>query len=80
MPSVGLVAVVLVGGSLAAGAANALNCYIDRDIDEVMRRTLAPPAADPHRVAPAALVFGLMLAAVSDRADGGSSRTGWPPG
>ena len=39
VPRLGLIAVVLVGGSLAAGAANALNCYIDRDIDQVMRRT-----------------------------------------
>ena len=35
VPDLGLVAVVLVGGALAAGAANALNCYIDRDIDQV---------------------------------------------
>src|SRR5258706_12992205 len=39
VPNLGLVAAVLLGGSLAAGAANALNCYIDRDIDEVMQRT-----------------------------------------
>src|SRR5918994_1266546 len=36
-PDLGLVAVVLVGGALAAGAASALNCYIDRDIDQLMR-------------------------------------------
>src|SRR5215468_11270933 len=39
----GLTLVVLVGGALAAGAANALNCYIDRDIDQVMRRTSRRP-------------------------------------
>ena len=65
VPSLGLVAVVLVGGSLAAGAANALNCYIDRDIDEVMRRTSRRPLP-AHTVAPrSALVFGLVLAVVS---------------
>jgi protoheme IX farnesyltransferase len=65
VPSLGLIAVVLVGGSLAAGAANALNCYIDRDIDEIMRRTSRRPLP-AHTVSPrSALVFGLVLAAVS---------------
>src|SRR5690606_18541856 len=43
VPHLGLVAAVLAGGSLAAGAANALNCYLDRDIDEIMRRTARRP-------------------------------------
>jgi heme o synthase len=65
LPELWLVAVVLVGGSLAAGAANALNCYIDRDIDQVMRRTRRRPLP-AHRVSPrSALVFGLVLAVVS---------------
>jgi protoheme IX farnesyltransferase len=65
LPSLWLVAVVLVGGSLAAGAANALNCYIDRDIDQLMRRTKRRPLPS-HTVAPhSALVFGLVLAVVS---------------
>ena len=65
VPSLWLVAVVLVGGSLAAGAANALNCYIDRDIDQVMRRTSRRPLP-AHTVSPrSALVFGLGLAVVS---------------
>src|SRR4029079_18339385 len=46
-PSLWLVAVVLVGGSLAAGAASALNCYIDRDIDQLMRRAKGRPPAPP---------------------------------
>jgi protoheme IX farnesyltransferase len=65
LPNLWLVLVVLVGGSLAAGAANALNCYIDRDIDQVMKRTSRRPLAT-HTVSPrSALVFGLTLAAVS---------------
>jgi protoheme IX farnesyltransferase len=65
VPPLGLIAVVLVGGSLAAGAANALNCYIDRDIDEVMRRTSRRPLP-AHTVAPrSALWFGLGLAVTS---------------
>jgi protoheme IX farnesyltransferase len=65
VPSLGLVAVVLVGGALAAGAANALNCYLDRDIDEVMRRTSRRPLP-AHTVAPrSALIYGLTLAVVA---------------
>ncbi|HEY2672403.1 MAG TPA: heme o synthase [Rugosimonospora sp.] len=60
-----LTLVVLVGGALAAGAANALNCYIDRDIDQVMKRTSRRPLPT-HTVSPrSALVFGLTLAVVS---------------
>src|SRR5215467_14729288 len=65
LPSLWLVAVTLVGGSLAAGAANALNCYLDRDIDQVMRRTSRRPLPT-HTVSPrSALVFGLVLAVVA---------------
>ncbi len=60
-----LVVVTLVGGSLAAGAANAINCYIDRDIDAIMVRTRRRPLP-AHAVAPEdALVFGLVLTVVS---------------
>ena len=65
IPSLWLVLVVLVGGSLAAGAANALNCYIDRDIDQVMRRTSRRPLP-AHTVSPrSVLIFGFTLATVS---------------
>ncbi|PZF99343.1 heme o synthase [Micromonospora endophytica] len=65
LPSLWLVAVVLVGGSLAAGAASVLNCYIDRDIDQLMRRTKRRPLP-AHTVTPRnALIFGLVLATVS---------------
>ncbi len=61
MPSLALVLATLVGGSLAAGSANALNCYYDRDIDALMHRTERRPLA-AHTVAPRnALVFGLVL-------------------
>ncbi|HET9613546.1 MAG TPA: heme o synthase, partial [Candidatus Limnocylindrales bacterium] len=55
----------LVGGTLAAGSANAINCYLDRDIDELMTRTRRRPLpahqVDPER----AVVFGLVLGAVA---------------
>jgi protoheme IX farnesyltransferase len=42
-PSAWLVLATVVGGTLAAGGANAINCYIDRDIDELMHRTQGRP-------------------------------------
>jgi protoheme IX farnesyltransferase len=61
MPPLGLVLATLAGGTLAAGSANALNCYYDRDIDQVMHRTARRPLA--RRTVPPrnALVFGLVL-------------------
>ena len=60
-PGTWLVLATLVGGTLSASGANALNSYIDRDIDEVMRRTRRRPLAR-HEVAPAnALIFGVGL-------------------
>jgi protoheme IX farnesyltransferase len=57
--------VTMLGGTLAAGSANALNCYVDRDIDAIMRRTGRRPLAR-HEVSPTgALIFGLLLGAVS---------------
>ncbi len=65
LPGLGLTLVVLVGGALAAGAANAVNCFIDRDIDQVMRRTARRPLPRHTVSARSALIFGLTLAAVS---------------
>ncbi len=65
LPAGWVVLVTMIGGTLAAGSANALNCYVDRDIDAVMRRTGHRPLAR-HDVSPtAALVFGLAIGAVS---------------
>ena len=60
-PGTWLVVATLAGGSLSAGGANALNNYIDRDIDQIMRRTRARPLSR-HEVAPrSAMVFGVVL-------------------
>jgi protoheme IX farnesyltransferase len=60
-PGTWLVVATLIGGSLSAGGANTLNNYVDRDIDEVMRRTRSRPLAR-HEVPPThALVFGVVL-------------------
>jgi protoheme IX farnesyltransferase len=61
LPDWRTVLATMVGGTLAAASANALNCYLDRDIDAVMRRTGHRPLAR-HDVTPrAALVFGVLL-------------------
>ncbi len=65
VPPIGLVIATLVGGTLAAGSANSLNCFVDRDIDGVMSRTGHRPLATQQVSARSALVFGLVLAVVS---------------
>jgi heme o synthase len=65
LPGWSVVVATLVGGTLAAGSANALNCYVDRDIDAIMRRTGHRPLAR-HDVSPkGALVFGIGLGVVA---------------
>ena len=55
----------LIGGTLAAGSANAINCYLDRDIDSLMTRTRRRPLP-AHQVEPEnAVVFGIALGVVS---------------
>ncbi|MFL6060157.1 MAG: heme o synthase, partial [Marmoricola sp.] len=65
VPSLGLVVATVLGGTLSAGSANALNCVYDRDIDEQMRRTRR--RALPRHIVSArsAFVFGVALAVVS---------------
>ncbi|MDT5335834.1 MAG: heme o synthase, partial [Mycobacterium sp.] len=55
----------LVGGMLAAGGANTLNCVADADIDKVMKRTARRPLALAVVPTRHALVFGLLLSAGS---------------
>ena len=55
----------LIGGTLAAGSANAINCYLDRDIDELMTRTRRRPLP-AHQVEPErAVIFGTALGTIS---------------
>ena len=61
-PSWTLVLLVMLGGYLMAGGANAVNMYVDRDIDDRMARTRLRPIPS-GRMAPAAvLAFGIALA------------------
>ena len=61
VPSLWLIVATLLGGTLSAGGANAVNQYLDRDIDEIMLRTRRRPLPS-RRIEPRdALVFGLVL-------------------
>jgi protoheme IX farnesyltransferase len=61
LPSWWLIVATLIGGTLAAGSANTINCYVDRDIDQVMRRTSRRPLARAQVRPINALRFGLVL-------------------
>ena len=64
-PSWRLLVATLVGGTLAAGAANVFNCWYDRDIDRLMHRTERRPLPMGEVSPRGALVFGLALTVVS---------------
>jgi len=57
-----LVLVVFIGGYLMAGGANAVNMYLDRDIDDRMSRTRLRPIPSGRMQPREVLVFGLLLA------------------
>ena len=65
VPSLWLVLATLVGGTMSAGAANTLNCYLDRDIDAIMHRTSNRPLVTGTVSPRAALVFGIALTVAS---------------
>jgi protoheme IX farnesyltransferase len=61
VPSLWLILATLIGGTMSAGGANAINQYLDRDIDELMARTRRRPLP-AHAIRPRnALVFGIGL-------------------
>jgi protoheme IX farnesyltransferase len=61
-PSWWTVLVVTLGGYLMAGGANAVNMYLDRDIDDVMARTRLRPIPSGRMAPQAVLAFGVLLA------------------
>jgi len=65
LPSLWLIVATLVGGTLSAACANVLNCYLDRDIDTVMRRTQNGPLVTGAIVPGAVLCFGAVLGLAS---------------
>jgi heme o synthase len=65
LPSLTLIGAVLLGGALAAGGANTINCWIERDRDRVMHRTQGRPLPTGEVEPGHALVFGIALEAVA---------------
>ncbi len=65
MPRLGVTLATLVGGALAAGCANAINCYWDRDIDQLMTRTRTRTLPSGRMPEAQALVFGIGLGILS---------------
>ncbi|HQY93505.1 heme o synthase [Caldilinea sp.] len=64
-PSGWLILWTMIGGFLAAGGANALNQYVDRDIDHVMVRTRRRPLPGGRMSPTQVLIFGIILGALS---------------
>jgi heme o synthase len=64
VPAIGLIVATVVGGTLAAGGANAFNMVLDRDIDAVMRRTQRRPlvTGDVTPLEATIFAFGLEVA------------------
>lgn len=65
IPSLWLILATLVGGSLSAGSAGAFNCYLDRDIDRLMKRTKNRPLVTGELSDREALIFAWALGAAS---------------
>ncbi len=61
LPSLGLILAVVVGGAMAAGGANTINCWLERDRDQLMRRTHDRPLPQGEIVPSHALAFGVVL-------------------
>jgi len=61
IPNLWLVLATLVGGAMSAGSAGAFNCYIDRDIDRVMKRTSSRPLVTGELSDRQALIFAWVL-------------------
>jgi protoheme IX farnesyltransferase len=61
LPSIWLMVATLMGGTLAAGGANAINMFVDRDIDKVMHRTQKRPLVTGAMTPSNALIFAIAL-------------------
>ena len=61
LPSLWLIAATVIGGTFAAGGANAINMYVDRDIDALMKRTEKRPLVTGEMTPRAALTFAIAL-------------------
>lgn len=65
LPSLWLVVATLIGGALSAGSAGSFNCYIDRDMDRLMKRTADRPLVTGEISDRNALIFSWVLGVIS---------------
>ena len=65
LPSIWLMVATVIGGTLAAGGANAINMYVDRDIDALMERTKDRPLVTGVVTPRAAITFALLIEALA---------------
>jgi protoheme IX farnesyltransferase len=65
LPSLWLMAATVIGGTMAAGGANAINMYVDRDIDRIMKRTQNRPLVTGVITPRNALIFAISLEAAA---------------
>jgi protoheme IX farnesyltransferase len=65
MPPLWLMVATVIGGALAAGGANAINMYVDRDIDALMNRTKGRPLVTGAVTPRSALVFAITIEALA---------------
>lgn len=65
LPSLWLIVATVLGGTMAAGGANAINMYVDRDIDRLMKRTRHRPLVTGAIAPTNALVFAIALEIVA---------------
>ncbi len=65
LPSLWLIVATVLGGTMSAGGANAINMYVDRDIDKLMERTKGRPLVTGIIEPRAALIFAIALETVA---------------
>ena len=65
LPSLWLMVATLIGGACAAGGANAINMFVDRDIDKVMHRTRNRPLVTGAMAPRNALIFAVVLEGIA---------------
>ncbi len=65
LPSGWLIFNTVLGGTLAAGGANAMNMYVDRDIDKIMERTKGRPLVTGVMSPRAALIFAIAIEVIA---------------
>ena len=65
LPGIWLIVATMIGGTFASGGANAVNVYVDRDIDKIMNRTKGRPIVTGEIAPRNALIFSVGLLVIA---------------